>query len=227
MDDKMDSIISKLKNIFLMYGDTTSFNIINTWIINEKVINVWDIQFQNDENLNIKVPVAVIDSKKISFFKPAKMAMSGVPLPIIEEDSKKIMQLLNQLHYLSEKNGKQVRKFEPRIDDIDSTNSINLILDELKRIYEYYNDKLDFPRIMGYIVNSPELYITHVNVEKTKLFDISIYLPIGKFVDNDSEELLTPDNSLIAIKSEGEIKNDSKYIADLINQLINIMTKSE
>ncbi|KRK96825.1 hypothetical protein [Companilactobacillus futsaii] len=226
MNQAMNSIITELKNIYLMYGDRTSLDTVKDKVVNEDVIKGMNVELQEDEQLKIKIPVVLVDSKLVSFFKPAKMAMSGTPLPIIEDDSKKIAKLVNELNNLSSLESGQNESFNRAIKDIESTRSVDEILDELERVYKYYKDKLDFPRIMGYIVNSPQLYITRVDVEKTKLFEIPVYLPIGRFVDNDSEELLNPDKFLLEIKPESEIKDDSNYIADLTNRLINIMTES-
>lgn len=227
MNKRMSSIMTELKKIYLMYGDTTSLNVIKTMIIDENMDVTDKIQFQKDENLNIKIPVIWINSKKIIFFKPVKEALQEIPLPIIEDDSIKIKKLLNELNDIKQSDSAHVTKYKFHIDNINSIESIDMILAELERIYDYYNDKLDFPRIMGYIVNSPQLYITQVNVERTKLFNIPIYLPIGKFADNDSEGLLNPDKTLLVVKSENDIKQDSNYIANLINRLIYLMTESK
>jgi len=102
---------------------------------------------------------------------------------------------------------------------------IKSIMNELKIIYDFYQDKFSLKIIKGSILSMPEgSHIIKVQSGDVSLYDQDVSLPIGYFNDaSDSVGLLQISHTMVTKRDSEAITNDSQRISILINRLISLI----
>lgn len=92
-------LLQKLKKIYQNYGDKTSFENVQNYILKETVLRVRNIEYRRVKKtgLDMELPVGKALDEEIVFFNPTKELVNKLPLNDVKKDAQYITNCLINL----------------------------------------------------------------------------------------------------------------------------------